>query len=179
MTMDFLTLAQKRVSVRGYLPNVVEDALVTKVLKAGLAAPSACNNQPWVFIVISDEHTRLRFEKVYNRPWFLNAPVILAACCDRDRSWKRSDGKDFGDIDVAIAVDHMTLAAAECGLGTCWVGAFNVQEARKLLLLPNTIDVIALTPLGYPAPDQPQKSRKSLEEVVHWDFYGGKKRLHS
>ena len=174
--MDFLALAQKRYSVRDYLDTPVESSLIEKVLEAGRLAPSACNNQPWVFIVMSDEASRRDLESVYNRDWFLRAPIIIAVCCNRTYSWRRSDGKDFGDIDVALALDHMTLAAAEADLGTCWVGNFNAAQAKRVLMLPSHIDPIAFTPLGYPAPKvTTKKSRKKLDEITHWEFFGGKK----
>ncbi len=173
--MNFIDLAIKRCSVRGYLDTPVEEEKINYVLEAARAAPSACNNQPWVFIVIKDPQSRRRLEKVYNRQWFFEAPVIIAACCDGSVSWKRKDGKDYGDIDVAIALDHLTLAAAEKGLGTCWIGAFDEREARTVLLLPKTIHPVAFTPLGYPASEEKkQKMRKQLNEIVHWEFFGGK-----
>jgi nitroreductase len=173
--MNFLDLVRQRSSVRGYLTNPVEEEKIRYILQAANSAPSACNNQPWVFIIIRDQHSRSRLEKVYNRPWFIQAPVIIAACCDHSVSWHRSDGKDYGDIDIAIAFDHLTLAATEQGLGTCWIGAFDAVEARAALLLPETIEPIAFTPLGYPAPDKPRKVRKQLDEIIHWEFFGGKK----
>lgn len=173
--MNFLDLARQRCSVRGYRDTPVAEEKIRYVLEAAAAAPSACNNQPWVFIIIRDINSRSRLEKVYNRQWFLQAPVIIAACCDRSVSWRRSDGKDYGDIDVAIAFDHLTLAAAEQGLGTCWIGAFDAVEARAALMLPDTIDPIAFTPLGYPAPDKPRKVRKNLDKIVYHEFFGGKK----
>ena len=138
--MNFLDLVRQRSSVRGYLTNPVEEEKIRYILQAANSAPSACNNQPWVFIIIRDQHSRSRLEKVYNRPWFIQAPVIIAACCDHSVSWHRSDGKDYGDIDIAIAFDHLTLAATEQGLGTCWIGAFDAVEARAALLLPETIE---------------------------------------
>ncbi len=174
--MEFLELAKKRYSVRDYSEKPVDDVLLDKVLEAGRLAPSACNNQPWVFIVIRDEDSRKKLESVYTREWFLRAPVIIAVCCDRSASWKRADGKDFGDVDAAIALDHMTLAAAEAGLGTCWVANFNAAEARKLLMLPANIDPIAFTPVGYPGPEaKPKKSRKGRDEIVFREYYGGRK----
>ena len=174
--MDFLDLARTRCSVRKYLEKEVEHDLLLKVLEAGRLAPSACNNQPWIFIVLKDRDSRRKLENVYNREWFLRAPVVIAVCCDRRASWHRSDGKDFGDIDIAIAVDHMTLAAAEAGLGTCWIGNFNPVAAREALMLPQHIDPVVLTPLGYPDPPlAAKKSRKNASEIVHWESYGGKK----
>ena len=176
--MEFLDLIQKRHSVREYLDAPLDDALIEKALEAGRLAPSACNYQPWVFIVVKKEESRQKFERVYARKWFLQAPAIIAVCCDRNLSWRRkSDGKDFGDIDIAIALDHITLAAAELGLGTCWIGNFIAAEARNLLMAPSSIDPVALTPLGYPAAKTPPplKSRKRLDEIVHWEFYGGKR----
>ena len=173
--MKFIDLILSRTSVRGYTDTEVEDEKIQYILKAAHLAPSACNNQPWVFIVIQNKHSRFSLEKTYNRQWFLTAPVIIAVCCDRSLSWKRVDGKDYGDIDVAIALDHLTLAAAEQGLGTCWIGAFNMNEARKALLLPKHIEPIAFTPLGYPSPDKPRKNRKDFDELVHWEFFGGKR----
>jgi nitroreductase len=174
--MKFLDLAKLRYSVRDYLEKSVDKPLIESVLEAGRLAPSACNKQPWVFIVIRGHEQKKQLEAVYNRAWFLQAPVIVAACCDRNATWRRSDGKDFGDIDLAIAFDHMTLAAAEAGLGTCWVGNFNVLEAKRLLKLPQNIEPVAFTPLGFPGPKaSPTKSRKELGEIVFWDYYGEKK----
>ncbi|MDG5814132.1 nitroreductase family protein [Chitinispirillales bacterium ANBcel5] len=172
---DFYELIKKRYSVRGYLNKQVEEEKLVKVLDAGRNAPSACNIQPWSFIVIRDEQVRNQLGKVYSKEWILSAPLVIAVCCDRNKSWKRSDGKDYGDVDAAIAMDHITLAAAELGLGTCWVGAFDPGEASKLFQLPDHIEPVLLTPLGYPAVPSSQKSRKALEEVVHWDYYGGQK----
>lgn len=175
--MEFLELARKRFSARGYCDKPVDDSLLDRVLEAGRIAPSACNNQPWVFIVFRDQENRRKLAPVYNREWFLAAPVIIAVCCDRSRSWKRADGKDYGDIDIAIAVDHITLAAAEAGMGTCWVGNFDHAQAREILMLPPHIDPIAFTPLGFPGPSaKTNKPRKPLDEIVHWERYGNSKR---
>ena len=173
--MSFLDLARSRCSIRGYLDTPVEEEKIRYILEAAISAPSACNNQPWVFIVITDRHSRSRLEKVYNRPWFLAAPVIIAGCYDRSVSWRRGDGKDYGGIDTALALDHLTLAAAELGLGTCWVGAFNVAAVRTVLMLPESIEPVAFIPLGYPDPEKPRKFRKNLDEVIHREFFGGKK----
>jgi len=173
--MEFLKLVEKRHSVRSFLDKPVEDEKIMKVLEAARLAPSACNNQPVVLIVIQDELTKKRLISVYNRPWFLTAPVIIAACCDHSNSWHRADGKDFGDIDVAIAVDHITLSAADLDLGTCWIGAFKQPEAKSILKLPDNIEPVAFTPLGYPSTDAIIKNRKNIEDFIHWNYFGGKK----
>ena len=174
--MTFLDLAKKRSSVRAYLDKPISDELLESILEAGRWAPSAYNIQPWVFIVIRDPAVRQSLKQVYARDWFLRAPIILAVCCDRAASWKRGDGKDFGDVDSAIALDHITLAAAEAGLGTCWVGNFNPGPARALLDIPEHIDPVVFTPIGYPGPQPSRpKSRKPLEEIVHYERFKGKK----
>lgn len=167
----FMELVHRRYSVRSFLDKPVEEEKLAFILEAAASAPSACNNQPWIFIVIRDSDNRARLETVYNRPWFLQAPIIIAACYDTGVSWRRGDGKDYGDVDTAIAVDHLTLAAAELGLGTCWVGAFNVKAARAVLMLPKSVEPLAFIPLGYPASGQPKKVRKPLEEIVYREFF--------
>ena len=174
--MDFMTVLKTRRSVRSYKPDPIPDAALRRILDGARLAPSACNKQPWVFIVLRDNSSRKKLVQIYNRAWFLHAPVVIAACCDRSASWKRADGRDYGDVDVAIALDHMTLAAAEAGLGTCWVGAFNAAQARNILMLPENIEPVAFTPLGYPGPEaQPKKSRKKMDEIVFWEYYGNRK----
>lgn len=170
--MTFLDLVKQRRSVRDYLEAPIPDAILESILEAGRWAPSACNIQPWLFIVIRDEAARQALKAVYARDWFIRAPVILAVCCDRSVSWKRGDGKDFGEMDATIALDHITLAAAEAGLGTCWVGNFNPQAARDVLGVPQNIDPVAFTPIGYPGPQQGrQKVRKALAEIVHHEHF--------
>lgn len=169
--MEFSQLIDKRYSVRGFDQKEIEKEKILEVLDAGRRAPSACNNQPWVFIVCTTAQTKEKLRAVYDREWFVNAPVIIAVCIDRTISWKRADGKDYGDVDAAIAMDHMTLQAAEMGLGTCWIGAFDADQAKNILHLPLGIDPVAFTPLGYPELPQKKKARKSLDEIVYWELF--------
>ena len=97
-------------------------------------APSAVNYQPWHFIILTNRGNIENLAKAYPRPWLISAPVIIVACINRKESWRRiKDNKDFGDVDVAIAIDHMTLAATSMGLGTCWVCNFDVEICKKML----------------------------------------------
>ena len=140
------------------------------MIDAARMAPSAANKQAWHLIVIRDEAVKNALADAYPRDWFLKAPVIIVACGEPELSWARIDGKNFNDIDVAIAVDHITLAAAEEGLGTCWIGAFDQKLASKALKLPENIIPVVMTPLGYPADATPkQKERKILSQIVHWE----------
>ncbi|NLY88194.1 MAG: nitroreductase [Firmicutes bacterium] len=167
--MSFLELTKKRYSVRKYKDKPVEKEKILQVLEAARNAPSACNYQPWHFIVLNDEIIKTKVAETYPKDWFKKAPVVIVACGDHSVSWKRADGKDHCDVDLAIAIDHMTLAAADLGLGTCWICAFDAKSCHEILELPENLEVIALLPLGYPDDETiPDKKRKSLDEIVTW-----------
>jgi len=180
--VSFLELAKKRYSVRSYKNLPVEKKKILKVLEAGRISPSACNFQPRYFIVIEDNQLKEKIAQCYPRQWFKQAPVIIAVCGDHSESWKRGDGKDHCDIDVAIAIDHMTLAAADLGLGTCWICAFDAKLCHEILDLPEHMEVIALLPLGYPEKDadaeRHSKARKPLDEIVGWNGYEESKEIN-
>ncbi|MFO7154592.1 MAG: nitroreductase family protein [Caldicoprobacter oshimai] len=175
--MDFLQLAKNRYSCRSYKKVPVEKEKLEQVLEAGRIAPSACNLQPFYFVVVTDEDLKQKVASSYRGQWIKDAPAIIVACGDHSKSWKRADGKDHCDIDVAIAVDHMTLAAAELGLGTCWVCAFDAAKCREVLNLPAHIEPVVLLPIGYPAdkgnPDRHQAQRKKLDDIVRWNGFQG------
>jgi len=167
--MSFLELARKRYSVRSYQSKEVEREKLEQVLEAGRIAPSAVNYQPWHFYVLTDPDMRKRLLEAYSGAWLAQAPVVIVICGDHSQSWKRRDGKDYCDVDVAIAVDHMTLAAADLGLGTCWIGAFDSARVKDLLQLPEHLEPIAMLPVGYPAEAKiPNKKRKELKDIVTW-----------
>lgn len=174
--MTFLELAKKRYSVRNYLDKPVEKEKLMYVLEAGRVAPSAANFQPWHFIVFTGGEKKKRICTTYNRPWFVHAPVIILICGDHDTSWKRSDGKDHCDIDISIVADHMTLAAAEIGLGTCWVCNFDAKKTSEILCLPDHIEPIVFLSLGYPGDAEDKgsrhKIRKKMDDLLHWEEFG-------
>jgi len=172
---SFIELAKKRFSSRKYSTRLIEEEKLMQVLEAGRIAPSAANFQPWIFVVVKGEDAKREFESIYNKEWFKEAPVFIIICGDHDVSWKRYDGKDHCDIDVAIAVDHMTLAAADIGLATCWICNFDITKCSELLNLPSNIEPIAILPLAYPEDevvvDRHNKQRKPLSEIVRYDVF--------
>jgi nitroreductase len=173
--MAIKDLFEKRFSVRGYRDTPVPEDALLKVLEAGRNAPSACNNQPWFFIVVRSLPARKKLGTAYPRDWLIGAPIIIAVCADRNTAWVRKDGRNYADVDAAIAMDHMVLQATELGLGTCWIGAFDVEKARAALEVPDTVEPLLLTPLGYPNMPQPLRTRKPFNEVVFWDTFGNRR----
>jgi len=117
-------------------------------------------------------HTKGReadLRRIYSSSWFTQAPIIICACGILSESWKRRDGKNHYEVDVTIAMDYLILAATNLGLGQCWIGAFDPDSAREILGLPDDVEPIAFTPLGYPQDSPGHKSRKSLNEIVRYE----------
>ena len=168
--MDFSELIQRRYSVRAYKPDPVEDGKLAQVLEAARLAPTAANRQPFQVIVIHTAGRKAELGRIYGKEWFTQAPLVLCVCAVLDQGWvRRDDGKRHTDVDAAIVMDHIVLAAADLGLGTCWIAAFNPAAAREVLGLPEGVEPVVFTPLGYPA-DQPNaKKRKPLSELVRYE----------
>lgn len=165
--MNFLDLVKKRYSVRSYRPQPVEREKLDVILECARLAPSAVNFQPWHFYVVESEAAKAALRPCYHREWFAGAPLYIVVCADESASWKRSsDGYDHADIDAAIAAEHICLAAADQGLGSCWVCNFDVAACREALQLPENLRPVVLLPIGYAADDPTQKKRKPLAEIV-------------
>lgn len=129
-------------------------------------APSACNRQPWLFLEVRSEELKAGLRTCYDRAWFAEAPLYVVACDRKDQAWTRpSDGKHHGDVDLSIAVEHLCLAAASVGVGTCWVCAFDVPRCREVLHLDESLEPVAIIPMGMPAQEPASKKRKPLEEI--------------
>ena len=166
--MSFSELIQKRYSVRAYKPDPVEEEKLQQVLEAARLAPTAVNRQPFRLMVIRTAQHKEDLKKIYAREWFTDAPVVIAICTVESEGWARRDGKTYVDVDATIAMDHLILAATELGLGTCWIGAFDPEAARKVLALPEGVDPLLFTPLGYPADEPRAKVRKALAYLVQY-----------
>ena len=168
--LDVFEAVKTRRSIRKYADTPVEKDKLLKVLEAARLSPSANNNQPWHFIVVSDRSARESLLQSYTREWFVKAPVIIVACSYPDEAWTRMDGVNYWTVDSAIAVQNMMLVAHEAGLGTCWIGAFDEAKVKKVLAIPKEVRVIAMFPLGYPSEEKGEVTdRKSLDEIIHYD----------
>lgn len=167
--MDFETLCRLRRSARGYQPTRVERAKLDYILRCARLAPSAVNRQPWRFHIVDDTARLGLLARAYDRPWFATAPAVIAAVALHAESWHRpADGKDHADIDLGIATEHLCLAAAEQGLGTCWVCNFDTGAVARLLGLAPGEEPVALIPVGYAADEPRQSPRKEATETLRW-----------
>jgi nitroreductase len=166
--VDFYEVLKTRRSIRSYRRDPVPEDKLQRILEAARGAPSAANRQPVFFYVVRDEQLRKGMLQVYAQQWFADAPVIICACHRPSEAWCRRDGKSYADVDLTIAMDHLILAAAAEGLGTCWIGAFKPQALRELLGLPPDLEPVALTPLGYPAQQPSPTPRKPLDKLVEY-----------
>ncbi|MCX7820168.1 MAG: nitroreductase family protein [Brevinematales bacterium] len=169
--MEFLEIIENRESVRSYSNQEVEEDKLTKILEAARLAPSAANRQPWEFIIVKSKEMLEKVKQTYQRDWFYNAPLIIIVKGDKNQSWKRKDGYDSIETDLAIAMTYIILAAFDLGLATCWIGAFDESKLRRVLNLKENEVVYAITPLGYPDKNyEPKgaKDRKDLKEIVRF-----------
>ena len=167
--MELLDIIQKRYAVRAYKSDPVDDAKLQRILEAARLAPTAANRQPFKFIVIKTAGREAELKRIYSRDWLFQAPVLICVCAISAPAWVRSDGKNYCEVDAAIVMDHLILAATDAGLGTCWIAAFDPAAAREVLGIPKGVEPIAFTPIGY-ANDQPrEKKRKTLSEIVVYD----------
>lgn len=170
--MTFLDLVRARESVRDYDPGrPVPREVLERILEAGRLAPSACNLQPWRFIVVSSPGALARVRPCYKGTWFQDAPHVLAVAGRRKHAWTRRDGYNSLETDLAIAMDHLILAAAAEGVGTCWIAAFDPAALRRALELEEGEEVFAVTPLGYPRGNyrrRETKERRALAEIARF-----------
>lgn len=167
-----MSLMNERYSCRAYdTERPVEHDLLNAVLDAARIAPSACNRQPWQFLVIEDDAAaRDIITRSYDRDWIKSAPAYIIAIGDHDAAWHRADGKDHTDVDIAIATEHICLAAASLGLGTCWVCNFDRTTIAEGFDMPSNLEPIVIIPIGYPAKGSivPAKKRKEASEIIKW-----------
>lgn len=164
--MDFFETIQKRRSVRSYKNLPVEKEKLALILEAARIAPTAANFQAFKIFALSTLGREEELKKIYPKEWFVQAPFVLGVCTVKSKCWVRRDGKSYGDVDSAIVMDHIILAATALGLGTCWVGNFRADAAKEVLKLSDDLELVALAPLGY-AEDKPaEKIRKPLEDLL-------------
>ena len=166
--MNFLELCNARYSCRDYSERSVEKEKIEYIKECVRLAPSAVNRQPWKFIFIdySKPEALAAVKACYPRQWIQNVSTIVICCQDRINCWTRKyDNKNHADIDIAIATEHLCLAATEQGLGNCWVCNFDVDLLKNTVEIPEGYDPVALVPLGYANDEPKDKDRKPLSEI--------------
>ena len=161
-----IDIIASRRSQRGYIDRPVEEEKVAYLKECMRLAPSAVNRQPWRFKMVRSREGREKLQSCYQREWFAEAPLYILASVLHDQEWVRSDGKPHGNIDVAIAVEHLCLAAAEQGLGSCWVCNFDAQRCHELFQMPDTEEPVAIIPIGYAAEEKPVPRVRKAEEDI-------------
>jgi nitroreductase len=160
--MDVFEAIRARRSVRRYKQEPIADAHLGKILEAARLAPSAGNRQPWRFIIVQDQNRKKGVAEAANNQTFLkDAAAIVVASCDPDSSAK------WCEKDTMIALEHVALAATTLGYGTCWIGAFNEDELKRLLKIPEKIKIVALLPIGAPDEKPTPRPRRDFHEIFY------------
>ena len=176
--MEVLEAIKNRRSVRSYDTRPITPESYQRLQASLRYAPSACNFQPWRFILVEDAALREKVAQACKKQmWMAEAPVIVVACGFTRQAYQKMGGYGNSvDIDLGIALDHLSLAAVAEGLGTCWIGAFHEPQVKDLLSIPAEVKVVALMPVGYPASDElnhpvQEGKRKKAKEVFSIDGY--------
>ncbi len=169
--MEFYQLIEGRETIRVYdTDKKIPDEVLNNILNAGRLAPSASNRQPWTFVLVASKEKLSAVKATYQREWFQKAPYIVVVVGDKTKSWVRpKDGYNSIETDLAIAMDHIILAAENEGVGACWVIAFDYEMLSKAIGLSESEVVFCMAAMGYPPENfkkQRNKKRKSIEEVV-------------
>ena len=170
--MTVLDVTRKRYSCRAYQDKPIEREKLEQILEAARLAPSAKNLQDWRFVAVTDKETKRKIAQAANNQTFLqNAGAIIVACSVSNEVMRC--GQAVGPIDVAIALEHIALQAAELGLATCWIGSFYPEKVRPIVGIPEDVAIIELMAVGYPADSKKEPRRESLDKIVcyeKWQF---------
>lgn len=165
---DILSLARERFSARKFTTEPVSEEDLAYVMECVRLAPSACNRQPWKWLIVRSEEAKAQLRVCYDREWFKTAPMYIVGMKNVEENWVRKyDDKPHGDIDVAIAAEHLCLAATERGLGTCWVCAYDSNKMKKLFPRDG-FEAVVIIPIGHIADDclRNEKNRKEMKEIM-------------
>jgi nitroreductase len=169
--MELFETIKKRYSCRAYQNRPVESEKLDKILDAARLAPSARNFQDWRFVVVTDTEIRAQLSvAAADQAFVAQAPVVIACCSNINHQMRC--GQPTPQIDVAIAIEHIALAATSLGLATCWIGSFYPDQVRNVLKIPTHIHVIELLTLGYPADIQPETKRLPLNAIICMEKWG-------
>jgi nitroreductase len=164
-TMETKETIRNRRSIRKYKTKEIPQEDLLRVLEAARLAPSGANRQPFQLIVVTDTEKKKGLVPLCKNQHFVEeASVFIAGVDDPQQKWNR--------VDLSIALDHLSLAALEMGLGTCWVGAFDQEKLAAYLNVPKDRVVTVCMALGYPDESPEARSRKSMNELVFWNSYG-------
>jgi nitroreductase len=170
--MTVLESIRKRYSCRAYQDRPIEQEKLDCIFESAQLAPSAKNLQDWRFVAVTDKETKRKLAEAANNQMFLEKADVIIVACSNSSELMRC-GQALGPIDVAIALEHIALQAAEIGLATCWIGSFYPEKVRAVLGIPEDIAVIELMALGYPADKPRQLRREPMEKILcyeQWQF---------
>ena len=163
--MDTMETIKGRRSIRKYKPKEIPHEVLLQVLEAARLAPSGANRQPFQLIVVTDPKKKKDLVPLCKNQGFVEeASVFIAGVDDPQQKWSR--------VDLSIALDQLTLAAVEQGLGTCWVGAFDPEKLAIYLGVPKDKVITVCLALGYPDESPEARPRKTMNELVFWNSYG-------
>jgi len=169
--MEVMEAIETRKSIRSYEDKPVPVEKLNKVLEAARLSPSASNRQPRRFVVVRDSGIRARLaEATGGQTSITEAPVVIVAVATMPDYIMRCEVPSY-PVDMAIAIDHMTLAAVDEGLGTCWIGSFSQQKAKEAVGIPGKYKIVALLSLGFPRTLGNPKARKTFEELVCYETF--------
>jgi len=168
-----LEVIVKRKSIRNYQQKDIPEDVLHEILDAARLAPSASNRQPWKFVIVQDKGLRQQLMVASRNQKFVGeAPVVIAGCAT-NVNHIMPNGIYAYPVDVSIALEHISLQAAELGLGTCWIGAFDQREVKEILQIPGNVSVVCLMTLGYPVTEGAESIRKPLEDIICYNYYRG------
>jgi len=172
--LSVLDVIRNRGSIRSYKDKPISRDELLSIMEAARLAQSAANRQPWQFILVTDPETKRRLVgAARNQRSVSEAAAVVVCLADPEISARVGPFSGFL-IDLAIATENMVLTAWDLSIGSCWIGAFNEEEVKSILDVPEKLRVVSLLTLGYPAEKPRAKNRKPLEEIIHYDKYGQK-----
>ena len=150
--MEFYEVLRERRSIRSFTDEPIAPEVISRLVESVFLAPSGCNLQPYRFLFITEGELLGKLRTACRQRSVQEAPLLAVALVNRSGAWKMNatDDRSIGEIDLAIAVEHLSLAATAEGLGSCWIAAFDVRKVNEILQVREPYCADILLPIGHP-----------------------------